>query len=286
MSRNETFIFDDVSEQQKKNIQRIANASEREVEELMHIAKKASARGHKNLLEALSHIYEISAKAMCDGNVRWALKRDLSRRNEWKTSAKLMNCLVKRIMGVSRQIASKYSAVFEHAFQSNVTPLNFSEFVSERGGLEKAYLEVARKRKALAPEGAKREKVERKKSTTLAAFTSRANRSAIDDEELSQNIREGRQAADREPMFESDPESLESARSPVERSRGIVDDLVEVLGPYAALAKKNQKPQYVLVGFEITPELLIAIEATFAGPMWKEWAEIMSNGTEAAPVAN
>lgn len=147
MSRRDTFNFDDLSVRQETNIRAIAEASKVEPEELIELAKKAANRGRRSYLEALAYVYELSAKAMSDWHVRQGLKLKMQDLKEWKTSAKLTNCLARNLMKVSRQMASKYSAVIDYAFTRKVNPEDFVAFVKKGGGIEKMYSRVAQGRK-------------------------------------------------------------------------------------------------------------------------------------------
>jgi hypothetical protein len=148
MSRYDTFDYDDLSKRQEMNIRAIAAASKSSVDALIKVAETAVRRANKRYLEGVVPVYELSAKAMCNRLVRNELRLRMSDLKEWKTSAKLNNCLARHILGVSRQMASKYSAVFMYAYARNVKPEDFLLFVKKQGGIEKIYglsLEARRK---------------------------------------------------------------------------------------------------------------------------------------------
>ncbi|WP_421696522.1 hypothetical protein [Aestuariivirga sp.] len=273
MSRYDTFEYEDISPESKSNIRAIAQLSNQEVEELLDLVKKNVARGNRRYLEALSHVYELLAKAMCDRFVRNALKRHMTDLREWKTSAKLVNCVVRNIMGVSRQMASKYAAVFDCAFEQNIVPSELIAFVKDNGGIEKIYIGVAKRRKIKSGAG-ERPLLSKAKSKSKKFETPAQHEVGLTT--VSADLEQG----PRKRVFENEHPVASigdvvsfGSRKGVQVSSTADEWMVEVCNTMRLLgdlAVKERTPKLILIGFRASKHGTISVKLSIANCKWKE----------------
>lgn len=147
MSRRETFKYEGLSVRQEYGVKAIAQSSEGNVEKLAELAQKWALVGRIGAVGALRYVYELAAVIMADEGARQRFKESRIEVKLWKTSSKLTNFLVRELLGVSRQQASKCSTIINDAFDKHIAADDLPRFIIRHGGIEKYYLMIVRVRK-------------------------------------------------------------------------------------------------------------------------------------------
>jgi hypothetical protein len=147
MSRPETFKYEGLSVRQEYGVKAVAQSSEGNVQELAEFAEKCARIGRIGTVGALRFVYELAAVIMADEGARQRFRESRIEVKLWKTSSKLTNFLVRELLGVSRQQASKCSAIIKDAFDKHIAADDIPKFIMRHGGIEKYYLMIVSVRK-------------------------------------------------------------------------------------------------------------------------------------------